>query len=841
MRKIGYGLSLMLAMLLVGLGVWQYGAMPLPEFLTSRADPAKLALVPQSSISIAYLTDGERWLDFPITSGTTQLKLISNANSSSFEQARRQRLADPARRWPYALEIEVADSSGKTIFRRTHHHRADVVEFRGPDGRSHTPAFYLRDTLVPFAGAIFNLDLAGLPPAGMLRVRLAGKDPDIADVALRVYQPDRTSEQRAAFLWQRLSEKQKEGLARGNVYPPELLIEQEKLNLLMHAWKALGPKGVEGRDYRMRELYVLLDNDGEIVDDPVPPFGIVADGRVRATLPIPEGGGDLRLLLQPTLRSGEPGQAADRVGLRWYGASAFERTARSISMAAAQAGYSLAVGGGLLEVEVPVETAVRAFLRRRGQAPGSEEEITPPPQYLRTFVADDREPVSYTLEARQESSLLRLEFRQLRMASAARDKLAHYVILDAAGAPLKEGAIPLTLPDSRYERVMGDFSGAWLSDPGVYYLVLPARARQIRLQPGTQADGAITPLLVSAHSRPFRLPREIRVPEDFFDDNAAGRRIPAWFPLRPDRYEESVLNNRSRVIAIQPRPAEENADLVAGRYQWEDYRPRGDWLARPIYSPREPGTPFREESLPTTFSPLPAGRPVDRDFPAYQGMSAVTPTLVWIGRPEAVTLTVEIDDQPPLRMRVAGPHVEIPLPPLAAGRHRLQVASTRPGSLYVNHLRPAAGAVVRRLAQRFSGSLTFDYERSANIEETLTVRLFQPADTKRAGTLTVQVAGPALPELKPLEGWIFNERHVAVRPDASFQAPVFGAAGEACDPGQPVYIPFSADAPKGNYRIVVQAGAGAGGYLTLSRLGPPIAAQRRVHVQPELHRAEFLE
>lgn len=843
MRKIGYGLGVLLVMLLVALGVWRYGAMALPDFLTGSANPDKLALVPQSSISVAYLADDERWLNFPITSGTMQLKLISNASSGDFEQARQQRLADPGKRWRYALEIEVADGSGRTLLRRTHHHRADVGEYRGADGRTYTPSFYLREALVPFTGAVVNLDLAGLPPASMLRVRLARKDDEIADVALRVYQPDRTSEQRVAILWQRLSERQKEALARGSVYPPELLIEQERRNLLLHAWKAVGPKGAEGRDYRARELYVLLENDGEIVDDPVPPFGVLADRRVRATLPIPEGGGNLRLLLQPTPRTGDqgPAPATARVALRWHGVSQFARSERSIPLAAAEAGYSMAVAGGLLEVEAPVETAVRAFLQRPGQAAASEEEITPLPQYLRAFVADQSAPVSYTFEARRESSLFRLELRQLRMAAADQDNLVRYAIVDGNGVSLKEGEISLRLADSRYERVIGDFSGAWLSDPGVYYFVLPAQAKQIRLWPGRSGRGESPPLLVSAHSRPFKLSREIRVPEDFFDYNAAGRRIPAWFPLRPEHFEESVLNNRSRVILIQARPAEEKPEILAGRYQWEDYRPLGDWLARPIYTLREPGAPVREDSLPGTFRPLPDGQGVDLDFPAYQGMTAVTPTLVWIGRKEAVTLAIEIDGEPPLVVRTAGPHGEISLPPLAVGRHRLKVRSTSQGRLYVNHVRPTASALVRRLAQRFSGSLAFEYERTANVEETLTVRLFQPVPAGRGRTLTVRVAGPALPELTPLDGWIFNDRVVTVRPDSGFKAPVFGSGGEESDGGQPIYLPFTADAPKGKYRIVVQSRDGAAGHLTVSRLGPPIAAQRRVHVQPEIRRAEFLE
>lgn len=872
MRRIGYGLGCLLFAALVALGIWRFGSMPLPDFLTTPANPDKLALVPQSSISVSYLVDDKDWLSFPLTAGTTQIKLISNANSGNFELARQQRLADPTRRWNYALEIDAIDRWGNTIFRRTHHHRADIAEFRAPDGQLYTPSFYLRENLTPLSGAMLDLDLAGFPQISILRLRLAQKDPGIADVAVRTYQPDRNSEQRLAFLWQRLSEKQKEALARGNVYPHELLLEKEKRNLLLHSWKAIGPKGVEGRNYHSRELYVLLDNDGEIVDAPIPPAGVIANRQTWGMVPIPEEGGTLRLVLQPTSPPSaglsnppetRPAPAQDAVKLRWYGTTQFERSETRITTAQALQGYTLKVEGGLLEVEAPVDMAVRAFLRRSGQAADAgEEEITPPVQYLRTMVADEYNPVSYTFETQQEPSLFRVEIRHLRTGTGNPGSSAHYAILDGDGAALKEGEIRLELPDSHYERIVGDYSGARLTDPGIYFFALPPNARQIRFWPGGEggnrqetADAPLRhlPLLISAHNRPAGLTREIRVPDDSFDFDAAGKRIPAWFPLLPDQYEYNLLNNHSRVLAIQARPLEEKTDILAGNYQWEDYRPNGNWLARPIYSPREKGAPFREDILPSTFTPLPSGRPVVLDFPVYQGTAVLTPTLVWVGGKTAVSLGIEVDGAPPVTVRAHGPYAEISLPPLPAGRHRLKIEASAKGNLYINHVRPAAGTepLIRRMAQRFSGTLSFDYERTGDSEEAITIRLFQPSrpdqlsqvagQADRRSDLSVRVTAPRMPEMTPLEGWMFNDRQASVRPDQRFSAPIFGTDGTRSDAGQPIFIPFSADAPKGKYRIVVQAKGGTSGYLTVSRLGPAIAAQRRAHTQPEIRRAEMVE
>ncbi len=839
MRKLAYALVLVLVLGLGGSLGWRYGAMSLPDFLTAPANPEKLALVAQSSVNIAYLIDAGQWLNFPIPDGTQQVKLITNASTVDPDGFRRQRVIDPARRWNYALDIEVSDASGQVLIRREHHHRADLVESRWPDGRVSTPAFFLRENLTPLSGAMLHLDLDGFPQASHLRVRLASKDADLNDVILRTFLPERNSEQRAAVLWQRLSDKQKESLARGSVYPPELLIEQEKRNLLLHTWRAVGPKGAEGRDYQQRELYVLLDNDGELVDDPILPFGVVADQRVRAVVPIPQGGGLVRLVFQASPRAAgrDTGAAESQVHLRWYGPTQFERSQVNLDLAeAVSRGHQLKLAGGLLEITTPDEMSVRAYLRRSESA--EEEEITPLPQYLRVFLAEAAMPVSFALENRQEISLLRLELRQQRHAATGNAAEAMYSIVDGEGKVLKEGRLPLNMPDSQYERVVGDYSGAWLSDPGVYHFALPASARQLRVSPLPASPGEVAaPLLVSASTRPPGLARELRIPEDYFADAATGQRLPAWFAIRPENYETRIINNRTRVLAIQARPSEENPDLLAGRYQWEDYRPSGNWLARPIYAPREAGTPYRDDILPATFSPLPAGRELEFDFPVYQGMRVVSPTLIRLGDSQPFSLQLAIDGQPPLLLRGQGPFSELSLPPLAVGRHRLRLVGT--GQVYVNFVRPVGAALVRRMAQRFDGSLSFEYERRTASEETLTLRLYQSATGAAPASLSASISGPPMPLLTPLAGWVFARRQASIQAASGPLAAVFGTRGERCDAGQPLFIPFSTDAPLGKYRIVVKGENARGAYLTVSRLGPPVQAERRAHTQVELNHGEF--
>jgi hypothetical protein len=63
--------------------------------------------------------------------------------------------------------------------------------------------------------------------------------------------------------WQRMSGADRRRLAAGNIYPPQLLSEAEKRNLLRWRWRPVGPRGVEGEDYEVKRLYVPDDGGGQ--------------------------------------------------------------------------------------------------------------------------------------------------------------------------------------------------------------------------------------------------------------------------------------------------------------------------------------------------------------------------------------------------------------------------------------------------------------------------------------------------------------------------------------------------------------------------------------------------
>ena len=875
MRKISRWLLLLALCSVLG---WASSAkLSMPGWPGKPLDAKKMALISQAKVSRAFLLPSDKWLQFPLAaehaSGHEELRVVSTANLQDIDTARREHLQDPGKRWEYAFLLEILDRKGQVLAQQTCHQSANLLENKRPDGNIVGAAFYLDMALAPLAGEVTTINFRHLPGAASVRAKLVSRGPQIVDVVLRLYQPRPVSEQDLAHHWARLSPQQQEELARGSVHDKALLQEQEQQNLLRNARQALGPLGHEGEDYDVRDLYVLYENEGLVQDAPIAAYGVQFDRQQYATLAIPPQGGELRLELVPapdavatapaitTAASGsianfgstgstgsavaastannDANAANSDIHVRWYGTSLFERSANSFKYTGASMRQRLPVKGGLLELDAPQKLVLRAWLSSNGK----EQEITPLPQYERVFIAGHDTPVTYALSNSTRQSGLRLGVRSL-LPAPGRDTLAHYQAFDAGGKSLAIGQLPVPNKAAHYERLMLDYSAALqgkvLSEAALGFFMLPPKTASFKVW----ADTKDAPLLVVAHTRPFALAREVRIPDDFYSFDAQGQRIPGWFLLRPQDDEALLTNDRSRLLLLQTRPIEEDenqAKILAGNYQWQDYRPRGNWLARPIFTPREVEIPYREEVLPTTFSPVQLGRVQNLTFPSYLGSSVITPSLIWLGPKQPGELEIRLDGQHFFTLQVHGPYGEYALPALAAGAHRLEIQSSQSGQVLLNYLHPGPASLVKRVGQRFNGELVFDYERTSASAETLTARLYQQAASKQDGHLSVRIEGPPLPALKPLSAWVFAERVASVRPLGVAAGKVFDTEGQMSDAGNPLFLPFPLDAPLGRYRITLRAEVGSQAYVSFSRLSSALQPERRAQQQQEIQSATIIE
>lgn len=777
-------LTLLLA---AAVGVWKLGpALPIDWSMPATVQEGwKVELAEQTDPSTGYLLTGGRKLVYTVPPGTPSIKLVSNANLRDLAGAMAARTAKPRKRWNYALAIEIRSGGGPPFFERAHHYRGDFTEYLDASGRTYPGLFYLGRADTPLDGRITVLDASRLAGEAQLTVRLKALDGALSGVLLRVYVPERTEERRLAHLWGHISDEQKRILARGSIYPPELLREEEKRNLLRHRWQPLGPIG-DRRDLEARTLYVLKENASADHGDSIAPAGVLADRGRIAVIPLPEQGGKLRLRLEQTTA---PGPKDGTVRLRWFGPGPHARQTLDIAWQAPSMSYEQDFGGGLLQLEAPRELVIRAYLIDHDQ----EQEITPAPVLLRGYFGSAAQAVEYAITHLGEGATpFKADFRQvLPRAFPTTPLVVEYSLLGEHGVAMRTGKFRVATQASRYDSLIGEVPGLGLSDPETRYFALPPEVSRVRFRLVGAAEDQR--LLVFGATSPPDWVRTQRVPEEQFDFDSRRERILAWFPLRPEGYERYVLSGSSRLVALQPRPPEADPWLSGGLYQWNDYHPNGAWHGRQALLAREPGLPYREEALPATYAELPPGRERLFEFPSYHGLEWIAPGLAWLAEREGpAEIRVYVDGRLHLATRVVGSLGELRLPLLAAGRHRLRVEG--PGRYFVNHTRVGASGRVKRLVVRFHRPLYFWHERTTTEAEHLTLRYFPTAGAGRS-LIRVRIEGGPDNGISA-SGWLFRDRLYDIRHDpssrcrcSSLPASASAVASGSSSPCRQVWLP----------------------------------------------------
>lgn len=810
---------LLRGLLLLGLLVWAaWTAWPMLETAWLRFDPrgeadANRSRLANAAPSTVYVLDAERWTEFPIPGQGNRLKVVSNANLNP------QAAAQPEAEWLYALRYQIVDGPGRVLKDAIYHHRTAVSGYQPPGAAQPlTAAFYADGELVPADGRLLMIAFGETPGASRLRLRLASHAAGVETVAVRVYAREHLFEPPDTYRWQRIVRRQQETLARASVYGPELLRESEQANLLRLRWNPVGPLGIEGQDYRGQRLYSTLDIETEPLRAPIPPAGLYVDRDLRGTLPLPEPAGwttlEFKDLAEQPSGSDRTAGAAAEVELIWHGPQPAQRASYRVPLSGLSTTlWSEKVGGGLLEVVASRPLVVKAT---RHQAVGPPLDLTPEPFYLRLYRLEPGQPLEFAIaHIGGQPALWRVDLR-LAALDPASTAAVRYELLDGRGRVLRQGSLALTGMTSLYDWLIGGSAPIGrVSEAATYGFTLPATVERVRLT-------AASPVLVNAYTRPPDLRRTVRAPEDYQPiGKEEPRGQPLWFPVLPLDAAAWLRDGRTLLLGRQSRPPQRDPEVLAGRYDWQDYYPDGNWRGRYLLNPRDPSTPPREQALGVVFQPLAAGVPVRVELRGPPGRLMV----------DAVLLALRDTDQPdPVQISVDGQPVytgvltlrrsQLRLPPLPTGPHTLQVQTLRPARWFVNYTAGTAGGLMRRLAYRLDQqALEFVYVKTGAGVEVLSGVLQRPAGSGRRARLRATVDMPGAAILGPFSHPTVREWLYDLQADPDSPVPVLDTPAESVGLGQRFFLPLGDDAPPGNYRIRLWLEEGSG-YLTLYRVTP---------------------
>ncbi|MCB1770346.1 MAG: hypothetical protein KDJ31_11715 [Candidatus Competibacteraceae bacterium] len=843
-RLLGHTLKWLLMLgTLAGLVVWLW---PMAQTTWLLFDPQgqqnidpRLA---EAAAEAVYVLEKQRWLEFPIVTQGDYLKVVSNANLP----AAAAQAGSPETFWIYAIDYQVLDKTGRVLKEGTYHLRT-MMSWRQPDGAPFplTPAFYLNRLSLPASGRVMTIPVRETPGAARLRLRLAQRDAAIDEVVARVYAQEHLLDATRDYRWQRVSRRLRERLARASVYGADLLSLTEQTQLLRQIWSPTAPLGVEGRAYRSQKMYVMFEVEAEPRRLPVLPAGLYVDPNLRGTLAIPEPGGVVELELldvaplmaeagipstSPFTRGGdkmtadlssqkgdgETGRMPATLRLVWYGSLPSQRAEYAISMNGATTRWTGALMPGLVEVIASQPVVVRAALR---QETGQAIDLVQEPVYLRLYEVGAGQALEFDIEhVGAQPTFWRVSLRQA-LPAVADPAIARYELVDEHSVVVRQGALPVPALLSRYDwRVSSSAFFDRISEPASYAFVLPVKVVKARLR-------AETPLLVAAYTRPPDLPRSVRAPEDYRPDLPGTGSQPFWFPVLPVDAQTLLQEARSGLIVVQSRPPVINPDILAGRYDWQDYTPKGPWRGRYLLNPRDPGTPLRVQALDSVFRPVSAGVPTTLHFQGQPGRSTVDPTLIVLresAAPSAVRVAVDgvIIHSSVIAVRRAS----IWLPPLPVGTHTLTVTASQPGRWLISNAGADENSVIRRLAYLLDQQpLEFIYAKTTAGEETLTGVLQGPFAVTERSRLRVRVEIDHAALLGPANRLTAREWRYDLRPDPRQAIPVLDTPNEQVGLGQRFFLPLGDDLPPGSYRIRLQLEQGRG-YLSLYRVIPGLPA-----------------
>lgn len=830
-RLIRWGLILGLIAGVVWRGDWWRDALTLSD----TSSDWRLRRVNDATLSAVDLLDETKWATYTLPPGQPLVRVVTNASVP-----RSLVTATSTEEWPYTLHYQVLSRGGKILLDQQYVHRTRLTTYTDAiTGEPFTGRFYLQGPLFPANGKVMVLNLQGLPEeATQLRLRVAAAPPPLLDIVARVYSRELATVRKLSGVWQRLSIKQQRILARGNLYPPALLSETEKRNVLRQRWSAIAPEGIPEVDYTRRDLYALKDiEEEEETREPLLPAGLLVSPAAYGVLAIPEGGGYLRFVFEQL--PWQPSAVADRrVTVRWYGRGIARRETFTLLWEDTSNTVSDFIPGGLVEVIPQQSLIMRAFLTTEDK----EQEITPDPVTARTYRTDAKIPIDYEIfHAQQYPTPFRLSLRsplgrldgeppllepQVSLSPAS----VRYELLDAKNTVLQQGTLNSSTMPSFHDRILTTVEGVPVTEPTHYYFSLPHAVTRVRLH---ARHGEV---LIAAANRPPTLTREIQIPEAFYAF-ADSTTQPGWFTLLPVDAEQFLLNNRVLLVAVQPRPPEDDPQVMAGRYQWEDYQPAGNWRARQLLTPAEPAAIRRPQTLPVLFAEIPVGREQEVEFVAPEGHHELSPTLLYVrprGASQPVALRAVVDGQVRRDILVDGHASEIQLPPLANGQHRVTVLGPKEGQAFLNYL-PSEGplpTVLARTALRFDSTrLGFDYEKRTSEDELLSLRLYTPHQITDRTHVRVRIDGPPTTGTGPFLGWTFRDRRYDIRPATGAPVPVLGTKAEFVTTGQFLAIPLGDDLGPGLYRIHLELEQGPGGYIIVSKITSGVTEQRSVFLE----------
>lgn len=512
-----------LLLIVLGAGALYFGR-TLEWKQPTMAQEDNLLRMEEASGSIVYILNQQNWTRFHVDSNTPELKGYFNAN---LESGTPQEMPIA-----YRVDFQFRTLSGKILEQGTWWQNALV-------NHEEETLFYNKVDLEPAPTRQIHWQTV---PKGAeeLWVKLGKAETGIRDVAMRLYQPHGPDTVTPDVGWRRLNPKDRQQMARDNVFGHGQLRAGEKEQLLLTRPKPKGPLGIEDKNYHTRTLY----RQTRLPSAKMPATSYPARGRIviKETkdfhLKLSKGEGQLSMI------QFKGGQEASR--------------------------RSIPLDGRTVELKADDE-AMWVLEPDQDTHLSFNKPLQPTGVRTKVYVLDASQPLTYQLfPHKKENTPFRLHLRG--------QGTVHYRLLDAQQQLVGEDTIQVQQARSAYDHVAPTRERVFEAQR--MWFRLPPTVASIHLQAGT-------PFLTNGFSRPNVLDESIQ-PQSH------------WFALKPANSRELkdvVLRLQERPQIEEPKPSYGPVKPLTPQGDWlGDYlllaREKGDLstMRSNAYAPIKVGT-----------------------------------------------------------------------------------------------------------------------------------------------------------------------------------------------------------------------------------------------------------
>jgi|GEM_PF-5618492 len=754
----------------------------------------------QATASLIFFPREQQWLEFSISERPEYLRILTNAVfPGTFSEAKQV--------WHYAIDFQLLDSSDRVLKQQQYHHRSQIAWVKNKVNENITSRRFLKNDnqIVASTGEIIianNLE----QDIVKVKLRLSSADHEISRVGFRLYGRELVPDSKIKYAWQSLSEAEKSHLARTNIYPPELLNEQEKYELLKQRWRPLGANGIDGENYLLDKLYVYQDEIVDSIEDEQVLPAISADQNYRKIFLLPEQGGVVDLQINPVNHPNMPvnNYNGDYI-VYWYGKGLGKiKEFRLNSVNAKQWQHFLESGMLEIVVDRPVTIDANITVARESVKLPNQERL------LRSYRVNPDKTLRYNIQTLEnQATPLRIDVRKLIGEEQPFISSLDYRFFDHNNRQLSTGSLPFSESISHYDRPLNVINNELISEVSRVYLHIPTTVSAIEFYSEQE-------LLLNVFNRPPDFPYYVHVPEQYNYKLTKREQVPVWFSLKPENHLVMQSGMDYQLSLIQPKPKTNKRNIYTESYQWQDYKPDKRWSARYLLNPRKEDLPLKKDSMAGVYKKLGEGIEHQVNLAARSHQKRFRPKLIFVKKDtKPINISFFYNGKNILDRKVFGTNGEVELPMLLPGKAKLLIKSSHSADFYLNHIfsKNLENGFIRRLSNRLrSKTLTFSYHK--NKPEEVLSALFQ-SKYGNINRTRIQVSIEPVKRKKQSDFYTLGKRIFDIKPDNKEKIKVLNTVNDYVGVGRRIFIPLGNDLPIGKYKISVTRIDGPEGYFSL--------------------------